>query len=150
MNDADKRRQAVPSIRNSIVAVARRLKQSAKLQGESWTNLMVLGAIERDDGQATPTQIAFDLDLRSSNLAQILGELDERGLIEKKSDPADKRKTRLSLTETGRVLLFKTRSQRDDWLFEAMNECLSEQERDLLIAAGEIMHRLSLARHGKG
>lgn len=61
----------------------------------------VLGAIERGNASATPTQIAGELELRSSNLAQVLGSLNERGLIQRHCDPADKRKTRLSLTGQG-------------------------------------------------
>lgn len=136
--------QKISDLRENIVALARRLRQSSRTDGETWTQLMVLGAIERANGQAMPTQIASELELHSSNLAQVLSNLDARSLIRRSPDSADKRKVRLSLTETGLALVHATRSQRDSWLFEAMQTCLSAQEREQLVAASETIRRLSL------
>jgi hypothetical protein len=60
--------ESVSALRNDIVALARRLRQSSRADSETWTALMTLGAIERNDGQATPTAIATEMGLRSSNL----------------------------------------------------------------------------------
>ncbi|MGK5081318.1 MarR family winged helix-turn-helix transcriptional regulator [Janthinobacterium sp. HLX7-2] len=144
MQDIKQQREQISELRDNIVALTRRLRQSARADGETWTELMALGVIERGAGHATPTQIASELELHSSNLAQILGKLDERGLIQRTPDPVDKRKVRLSLTEAGRVLVHATRTRRDSWLLEAMQTCLSAPERAQLIAAGELMRRLSL------
>ena len=149
MKEIDPQRQPVAELRNSIVAVARRLKQSTRERSETWTGLLVLGAIDRADGQATPSQIAFELELRSSNFAQLLGELQERGLVMKQPDRADRRKVRLSLTPAGRTLVAQTRAQRDEWLLQAMHECLSVQEQAQLMQAAELLQRLALARQGR-
>ena len=144
MEKFDQQDQKISDLRENIVALARRFRQSSRTDGETWTQLMVLGAIERAKGDAMPTQIAAELELHSSNLAQVLSNLDARLLIQRDPDSADKRKIRLSLTDTGLALVRATRSQRDGWLFEAMQTCLSAQEREQLLAAGEIMRRLSL------
>lgn len=144
MEKFDQQDQKISDLRENIVALARRFRQSSRTDGETWTQLMVLGAIERAKGDAMPTQIAAELELHSSNLAQVLSNLDARLLIQRDPDSADKRKIRLSLTDTGLALVRATRSQRDGWLFEAMQTCLSAQEREQLLAAGEIMCRLSL------
>lgn len=145
MNDMQSKHEQISELRNHVVALARCLRQSARTDSETWTGLMALGAIQRAEGQATPTQIASELGLRSSNLAQILGDLDERGLIQRIPDPNDKRKVRLSLTGAGVTLVHQTRAKRDIWLSQAMATCLSPEERSQLIAAGELMRRIALS-----
>lgn len=145
MNDIQSQREQISELRNHIVALARCLRQSARTDNETWTGLMALGAVQRAEGQATPTQIASELGLRSSNLAQVLGDLEERGLIHRTPDPNDKRKVRLSLTGAGVTLVRETRAKRDIWLSEAMVTCLSPEEQSLLIAAGDLMRRIALS-----
>lgn len=137
----------IAELRNSIVALARRLRQSARAESESWTGLMALAVIQRADGLATPTQIADELDLRSSNLAQILSELDTRGLIRRKPDDSDKRKVRLSLTEAGIALVDGTRAKRDHWLAGAIAVSLTPEEQAHLMAAGALMQRVAMSSY---
>lgn len=107
---------------------------------------MALGAIQRANGNATPTQIATELTIQSSNLAQVLGELDRRGLIQRTPDHSDKRKVRLSLTQAGTDLVYEARARRDQWLSDAMEACLSVDEKAQLLAAGALMQRVALWR----
>ena len=101
---------------------------------------MVLGAIERAEDLATPTQVAAELELKSSNLAQALRALEHRGLIRRKPDPVDRRKIRLSLTREGLTLVRETRAQRTQWLADVMDACLSAEEQDQLMG---LMHRVA-------
>lgn len=133
----------VSTLRNSIVALARRLRQATDAGEETWTELMALGAIERGQGAATPSTIGQTLDLRSSNLAQMLGILEERGLLERRRDPIDKRKVRLALTESGAARVCASRSERNRWLSVTMDERLTKREQALLIEAGKLMLRLA-------
>jgi DNA-binding MarR family transcriptional regulator len=135
--------EEVSALRNHIVALARRLRHSASADSETWTALMAMGVIERAGGQATPTVVATELVLRSSNVAQLLNELDQRGLVTRTADSVDRRKVRLALTAEGLDMVQVTRLQRDRWLSAAMDECLSKEERSQLIAAGELIGRLS-------
>jgi DNA-binding MarR family transcriptional regulator len=146
MNKSEELTTPVSILRNSIVALARRLRQAADTGNETWTELMALGAIERGQGEATPSSIGLALDLRSSNLAQMLGALEERGLLERRRDPVDKRKIRLALTEAGASRVNASRSERDLWLSAAMDECLSTCEQAQLIEAGKLMLRLAASR----
>jgi DNA-binding MarR family transcriptional regulator len=144
MKDTKKTLKHVPELRDSIVALARRLRQSVQADSENWTALMALGAIQRAKGTGTPTQIATELGLQSSNLAQILGELDRRNLIQRTCDPADKRKVRLSLTQAGLNLACEARGRRDQWLSDTMEACLSVEEQAQLLAAGALIQRIAL------
>jgi len=146
MNGNESGTEQIAELRNQIVALARRLRQSARSDAETWTGLMALGVIQRGEGNATPTQIAAELELRSSNVAQLLRDLEERGLIARTPDATDKRKVRLSLTRGGLALVTETRSARDKWLADAIAACLSPAEQAQLIAAGELMRRVALSR----
>ncbi len=130
----------VSILRNDVVALSRRLRRSASADAETWTSLMVLGAIERAEDLATPTQVAAELELKSSNLAQALRALEHRGLIRRKPDPVDRRKIRLSLTREGLTLVRETRAQRTQWLADVMDACLSAEEQDQLMG---LMHRVA-------
>jgi Transcriptional regulators len=143
MNAGEPGRGQVTELRDQIVALARRLRQSARADHESWTALMALGAIQRGGGNATPTQIATELELRSSNMAQLLRELDQRGLIRRTPDASDKRKIRLSLTEAGNIVVRESRAQRDSWLAGAIAACLSPVEQAQLFAAGDLLRRIA-------
>jgi DNA-binding MarR family transcriptional regulator len=136
--------EQITELRTYIVALARRLRQSPRSASETWTGLMALGVIQRGGGHATPTQIAAELELRS-NLAQLLRELDERGLIRRTPDGADRRKVRISLTEAGLALVTEARATRDDWLAGAMAACLTKDEQAQLIAAGDLIRRVALS-----
>lgn len=133
----------ITQLRTQLVALTRRLRQSARADNETWTGLMVLGVIERSEGEATPSLIATELELRSSNVAATLADLQQRGLVQRTSDPHDKRKVRLALTPDGSALLRETRAQRDRWLRSAINACLTADEKATLQAAGDLMERLA-------
>lgn len=76
----------------------------------------------------------------------MLGTLEERGLLERRRDPVDKRKVRLALTEAGTARVHASRSQRDRWLSTAIDERLSACERAQLIEAGKLILRLAEPR----
>ncbi|CAI3957846.1 MarR family winged helix-turn-helix transcriptional regulator [Commensalibacter communis] len=131
----------VSELRNNIVALARALKQSARSDDESWTNLMILGLIERSNGKITPSDIGAVLEIRSSNLASLLKNLAQRKLIIRVADEDDKRKILLGITDSGLNLVRTKRQKRDLWLQEAM-QCLSQEEQTQLFEAGKLIKRI--------
>jgi DNA-binding MarR family transcriptional regulator len=68
--------------------------------------------------------------------------LEEAGLVSRSSDPADGRRTILSLTNTCRELLKVTRAAKEDWLFRAIQTKLSSAEQEELAAALMLLKRL--------
>ncbi|MGE8280879.1 MAG: MarR family winged helix-turn-helix transcriptional regulator [Stenotrophomonas sp.] len=133
----------VTAFRHSLIALTRRLKDVHRSDAETWSELMVLTAIQRLGITATPTSIANELSLRSSNLAQLLRELEARGLLQRHPDPDDKRRVNLSLSKPGLAVVQQTRARRDGWLSEAMEANLSAKEQALLLQAGALMQRLA-------
>jgi DNA-binding MarR family transcriptional regulator len=115
-----------------LMGVYRRLRHETRADDRSWARLMVLGAIDRHDGRATPSVLAADHGMRSSNLAAALRSLEARKLIVRTPDTEDR----------GRRLLDDSRARRDRWLAEATAGCLTAKERALLIKAGALLERI--------
>ncbi|WP_122409620.1 MarR family winged helix-turn-helix transcriptional regulator [Pseudomonas viridiflava] len=134
---------SISVLREQLTRLSKRLRQEAQNHPEGWSQMLVLSAIDRMAGAATPTQIAEAERMQSSNLASLLRELDARKLIERTPDIHDKRRVRISLSEGGKALLQESRDQRDRWLSNAVQSCLTEEERHQLEAAGVIMEKLS-------
>jgi DNA-binding MarR family transcriptional regulator len=132
----------IARLQMQLMGVSRHLRQEAHADERSWARLLVLGSIDRHGGTATPSVLATDANMKSSNVAAILRELEANKLIERRPDAEDRRKVRLRLSTAGRKLLRDSRSRRDRWLASALNACLTAAERIQLIQAGYLLERI--------
>ncbi|KVD89596.1 MarR family transcriptional regulator [Burkholderia sp. ABCPW 14] len=135
--------QLASRLRGQVTALTRRLRREAQADPVQFSQLVVLGAIDRLGGDVTPSELASAERMRSSNLAALLRELEGGGLIQRHADPDDGRKSRVSLTATGKRMLYGNRAKREEWLVRAMHACLTADERALLAAAGPLLERLA-------
>lgn len=133
----------VARFRRQLTRLTRRLRREAQNDPESWTRMLVISAIDRLGDGVTPSMLAASENMRSSNLAAVLRELEASGLIIRTQDALDRRKVRVQLTDAGRHVLQLSRQRRDDWLMAAMMACLTGEEREQLIDAGELLERLA-------
>ncbi len=129
--------------RERVTRLSKRLRQEAQNHPETWSQMLVLSAIDQMDGTATPSKIAEAENMRSSNLASLLRDLEARELITRTQDTSDLRRTWIGLSEKGRLALQASRDRRDEWLGNAVQACLSDKERKQLEAAGALMEKLS-------
>jgi DNA-binding MarR family transcriptional regulator len=102
----------------------------------------VLGRLDRE-GSRSIGDLALAERVRPQSMAQTVSDLEADGLIARRPDPADGRRTLLELTEQGLRTLEADRSQREGWLAGAIAEDLSPAERQLLVRATELLRRLS-------
>src|SRR5580700_2045052 len=102
----------------------------------------VLGRLDRC-GTQTVSQLALAERVRPQSMAQTVADLEADGLIARRPDPADRRRTLLELTQQGLRTLEADRSQREGWLAGAISQDLSPAERHLLVRATELLRRLS-------
>jgi len=65
-------------------------------------------------------------------MSQILSHFLEDGLIIRTASETDKRKVIISLTELGKQTITQVRSERDEWLSEAIQKTLSAEEQELI------------------
>jgi DNA-binding MarR family transcriptional regulator len=69
--------------------------------------------------------------------------LEAAGMVVGEADPADGRRTILSLTRACRDLINANRAAREDWLFHALEAKLSADEQRDLTSALELLKRLA-------
>ena len=102
------------------------------------------------EGQATPAGLAAKTGVTRATISGLLDGLQKDGLIERRSDPEDRRLIRVHLTLAGQSFLDKIRPGYCRW-FSSIVEPLDEQERQQLVFLLEkIRTRLGeLARNGK-
>lgn len=136
-------RRDITVFRNHFMNLARRLRREAHADDRSWVRLQLLGAIERAGDAATPTMLGESESMRSSNLAAALRELEADGLIVRRPDAEDRRKVRVRLTRMGQEALHENTARRERWLAEAIDRCLTKEERVRLFKAGELLDRVA-------
>lgn len=69
--------------------------------------MLIVSAIDRLGGNATPSAMGRAEAMRSSQMAAVLRDLDASGLIERLPDAADRRITRLRLSPLGTAIWLK-------------------------------------------
>jgi DNA-binding MarR family transcriptional regulator len=106
--------------------------------------LSVLGLLNRR-GPMSAGELAWAERVQPQSLTRTLAALEVRAEIHRHPDPADRRRSVLSITEPGKAILFADIAQRDSWLALAMAEQMSPAETQLLMLAGELMERLAEA-----
>jgi DNA-binding MarR family transcriptional regulator len=103
---------------------------------------MVLGRLDRKGVQSV-SDLAGAEGVRPQSMAQTVGELESHGLVERRPDPADRRRALVELTDAGRHVLAGERRRREGWLADAIASDLSMQEQALLRDAVELLRRLA-------
>ena len=82
-------------------------------------------------------------DAKVEGLTRTLFGLERDGLISRETDPVDRRRSVLAITEAGAEVLRRDMYQRDGWLAKTMAEELNPTEQEILRLAGELMERLA-------
>lgn len=102
----------------------------------------VLGRLDRC-GTASIGDLAIAEHVRPQSMTQTIAELEADGLISRRSDPTDGRRTLIELTDRGRSTLEEDRRQRDGWLARTIAGDLSEREQRQLADALVLLRRLA-------
>ncbi len=102
----------------------------------------VLGRLDRE-GSLSIGDLAVAERVRPQSMTQTVSDLESEGLIARRADPKDGRRTLVELTEQGLQILEEDRRKRVGWLARAVSEDLSAQEQQVLSEALELLRRLS-------
>jgi DNA-binding MarR family transcriptional regulator len=125
-------------LRLALGQLTRRLRAE---HGFPLTQGSVLGSLDREGPQSI-SDLAAGARMRPQSMAQTVRELEDRGLVERRPDPCDKRRAFVELTAAGRETLATERARREGWLARALED-LSDEERALLRDAAPLLHRLA-------
>ncbi len=132
------------ALRVSIGLFVRRLRQ-VPLPGE--LTLPEIAALSRLDraGPATPGTLAKAEQISPQAMGVTLSTLAERGLVERRADPADGRRAVMSLTEVGQQAIRMKRTARNEQLAKALSDGFTRSELQTLKAAAALIERLGEA-----
>ena len=125
-----------------IGKLKRRLREHTPLGNLTWSQVAVLGHLERE-GPATVTDLAKAQGMRSQSMGVIVSVLESAGLVVGVPDPNDGRKTILSITAVCRKLIKTFRAAREDWLFHSIQIHLSSKEQQELTHALALLERIA-------
>ena len=134
--------QAARDLRVLVGRLRRRLREVDDVHELTASQLAVLGRLDRD-GPASASDLAKAEHVRPQSMAATIAVLDERGLIARRPDPDDGRRQLIELTAQADEAVSGSRRARDEWLERAMRERFSEEERATVVAALQILERLS-------
>jgi len=135
---------AATELRESMMALTRQMRRHRPGHGLTLTQLELLGEVGRT-GVSTPAELAARLQVRVQSLTDSMNELEERGLVSRRPDQADRRRQLVVLTDAGIELLDRDRAERDAWLHTAMRDNLSELEVNLLMLVAPVLRKLAEA-----
>jgi DNA-binding MarR family transcriptional regulator len=102
----------------------------------------VLGRLDRG-GSMSIGDLAVAERVRPQSMTQTISDLEADGLIARRADPSDGRRTLVDLTEQGISILEDDRRQREGWLAQAIAEDLSLDEQRILAEAADLLRRLA-------
>ncbi len=129
-------------LRSALAKVNRRMRAQDEPGGVGSTALSLLGRLVRS-GTSTATDLASQERLQPQSLTRILRSLEQRGMIERAVDSADRRRSRIAITQAGCEFLLRSVRNRERWLAHAMLSALSVTERELLRLAATLLERLA-------
>lgn len=110
--------------------------------------LRCLNAVARKEGRKMQ-EVAKELEIKLPAMSQIVERLVQRGMLERRADPTDRRVTRLHLSEVARQFLIETRQVRENHLALATKSLDQDTlvrltaDLTLLADAGEKVHELT-------
>lgn len=128
-------------LRILVGQLRRQLREQTNFGGLSWSQVSVLGHLERD-GPATVTALARVEGMRPQSMGANVAALLKAGLVRGSPDPDDGRQTVLSLTPACRKMVKASRAAREDWLSHAIQTRLAPKEQAQLADAIGLLKRL--------
>lgn len=135
--------QLAPRLRDAITRLNRRLRQARPVGDLTVAQLSALTSLELA-GALTPRELADTERVQPPTMTRIVAKLEERGLVQRSPHPTDGRQVILAPTDAARAVLAELHQARNSWLAQRIAE-LTEEERDTLQRAAEILQRVARA-----
>ena len=142
MTSIDDRESDEARIVRAVLRMARRLRRPASDGEVTGSGLALLASLHRQ-GPMSAVTLARGEGLQPQSLSRLLVRLEDAGLIERPTDPADRRRQLIALTDAGATALHRSIARRRQWLADAMSSRLNAADRLALLAASDVMLRLA-------
>ncbi|MFD9700663.1 MarR family winged helix-turn-helix transcriptional regulator [Lentzea sp. NPDC059081] len=129
-------------LRVFVQRLRRKLQDESSVHDLSAPQASALARLLLLDEPSTASRLAGAERVKPQSMAKTLVTLHDQGLIERAPDPADGRRTLISLTEAGRAAAQGARAQRIEWLTEALAQRFTEAERQVIDEAVALLERV--------
>jgi DNA-binding MarR family transcriptional regulator len=143
MSSVTDRNSDIALIARAVLRLSRRMRAAAPSGGPSISMIALLATLHRE-GPMPGVALAAAEGLKPQSLSRLIAALEAGGMIERTPDPADRRNLVIAVTGEGRRALRDAMHERRRWLAEVVAERLSQDERETLIVAAELMLRIAL------
>lgn len=140
MPTSDETAELAARLRLAVTRLARQLRQTSE-SDLSPTQSAVLATLA-NHGPVTLGELAELERVASPTITKVTGILQERGLVEKVTDPNDRRFVRVELTSEGRALVERSRARKTAWLARQL-QGLPPDELERLAAAADVLEHLT-------
>jgi DNA-binding MarR family transcriptional regulator len=127
---------------SGVAACLRRFRQLSAVGDLSLSTRAVLARLDRT-GPTTAAELAREEHISSQAMGIRLKELEERGLIERRPDPIDRRRVILSVNPTTREELRHMRDARMQRLAQVLAEAFTPAEVGVLVQAAPLIERMA-------
>jgi DNA-binding MarR family transcriptional regulator len=134
--------RAARDLRVAVSRLRRRLVDVADTHELTPSQLSVLSRLGKE-GPASASDLAAAERIRPQSVAATLAVLEERALVVRRPDPGDGRRQLVSLSPAGTALFDDRRRHGEEWLSRALEERLTESERQTVIDAAALLERLT-------
>ena len=125
-------------LRLALGQLIRRLRVEHRI---SFSHVAVLSRLDREGTHSIGSLAAAER-IRPQSMAQTIRDMETDGLIARRADPSDGRRSLVDMTAEGRQALEEDRRRRQGWLTEALATELTAAERADLMKAIELLRRL--------
>jgi DNA-binding MarR family transcriptional regulator len=140
MPTPDETAELAARLRLAVTRLARQLRQTSD-SDLSPTQSAVLATLA-NHGPVALGELAELERVASPTITKVTGILQERGLVEKVTDPTDRRFVRVDLTAEGRALVERSRARKTAWLARQLHE-LPPEDLERLAAAAAVLEHLT-------
>jgi DNA-binding MarR family transcriptional regulator len=129
------------ALRHAAMALTRRLRAERSEGALSSAQLSVLGLLARE-GELSPGRIAAADHVQPQSVTRTLAALERARLVYRRTDPDDRRRAWIGLTQEGRSVLAADLAERDHWLAGRIHG-LTAAERAVLEVAADVLERIA-------
>ncbi|AYL96559.1 MarR family winged helix-turn-helix transcriptional regulator [Mucilaginibacter celer] len=128
----EKEVQLVSELRFVIGRLSKKIRRNSETAGKLSLTERSTMALIFQYGEILPNELASMEKITTQSMSQILNNLLNLGLINRRISELDKRKVIISLSDEGMNLIHKSRSEKDEWLNRAIEATCTAEEQEIL------------------
>ncbi|PWK79587.1 DNA-binding MarR family transcriptional regulator [Mucilaginibacter oryzae] len=128
----EKETQLASELRFVIGRLSKKIRRNTETAGKLSLTERSTMALIFQYGEILPNELASMEKITTQSMSQVLNNLLNLGLINRRISELDKRKVIISLSEEGRNLIYKSRSEKDEWLNRALEATCTAEEQEIL------------------